>query len=337
MKLNDLKVKAATAFTKLKLGAKEKSPKLMIFGGAVALVGAGVWACKQTATKLEGVIDEHNENMEILRDMRKKLADGEEVTLPNGKIYTEEQYKKGVASQYIQTGGRILYTYRGPIILGAVGLGLVFGGAKILDTRYVKKATEAYVAREALKEYRQRVRDDVGEEHEKELFFNAAKQAVAEELIDPETGELVTKNETKLMARKPKDDSDIYTYIFDECNVPTTWSKHPGYNYSFLVQMQNTANDYLKTHGAITLYDVLKQLGFRDIPAETMTLGWMIDNPTGYGDGIVDFGICPVGDYDDIGFFKGGSPDYLLNFNCDGDIQAAMRVKQARDKANGKR
>ena len=291
----NIKEKAASFFMKAKLKAKEAAPTAMIFGGTGLLIGAGVWACVKTATRVEGVLDEHNQTMADLREIRQRIADGEEI--------------------------------KRPVSMAAAGAILIGVGTKTINNRRIASAVDAMATRQALKDYRQRVRDDVGEEHEKELFYNAAKQIVTEEVIDPETGEMVTKSETKPVTKGAKTD-DVYCYIFDELNAPNTWNKHPGYNFMFLMQMQNTANEYLRTHGAITLYDVLKQLGMRDIPAETMTLGWLVDNPTGYGDGYVDFGICPLGDYDDVGCFKGGTPNYVLNFNCDGDIQVALKMKQ---------
>ena len=323
----NIKEKAASFFMKAKLKAKEAAPTAMIFGGTGLLIGAGVWACVKTATRVEGVLDEHNQTMADLREIRQRIADGEEIKRPNGEPYTMDTYKKTVTARYIETGKQMFRIYIGPVSMAAAGAILIGVGTKTINNRRIASAVDAMATRQALKDYRQRVRDDVGEEHEKELFYNAAKQIVTEEVIDPETGEMVTKSETKPVTKGAKTD-DVYCYIFDELNAPNTWNKHPGYNFMFLMQMQNTANEYLRTHGAITLYDVLKQLGMRDIPAETMTLGWLVDNPTGYGDGYVDFGICPLGDYDDVGCFKGGTPNYVLNFNCDGDIQVALKMKQ---------
>ena len=322
------KEKIAHGATKAKLGAKEAAPKLMIFGGVGLIVAAGVWACKKTRTELDGVLAQHKEQLEALHEVREDLKNGKEVKLPDGSLYTEDKLKKHIAYTYWQTFLRLCKVYGLPVAMAVCGITSIGFGTKIIDDRRIAAAAETYAVSEAYKEYRKRVRDELGEEAEEALFKNAKKEFVSEETTDPETGEVKTESKGELICKKIDGDLDIYTYIFDECNAPNSWSKNPGYNYQFLIGMQNNANEYLKRHGAITLYEVLKSLGMRDIPADTMTLGWMIDNPTGYGDGFVDFGITKLGVHDDVGFYLGGTPDYKLVFNCDGDIQAAMKIAQ---------
>lgn len=328
--------KIAKGATKAGLKLKQASPKLMVIGGTITLIAAGVIACKKTATELDGVIDKHNETVKKLHEIRDAVRDGDEVTLPDGSEYTEETYKKHLAFTYIRTGGRIVKVYALPLTLALLSVCSILGGYKIIEGRHLAAVAEAYGIKETFKQYRGRVAERFGEEVEKEIFVNGEKKLVTEEEIDPETGEVKSVTKDTLVAKKPSH-RDIYTYIFDECNCPHTWNRHPGYNYTYLMQIQNQANDYLQRHGSITLNEILKQLGFQDIPAEAMTLGWMLNNPTGYGDEIIDFGICPIeSDYNDVGCFKGGLPDYLLNFNCDGDIQASMLLVQEQKRAEKK-
>lgn len=327
--------KIVKASTKAGLKLKDSSPKIMVIGGTVGLVVAGVIAVKKTIDEYDAVIEQHNENLKKIKDLRAAAQEGEEVLLPDGSEYTEDDYKKHLAFTYIRTGGRLIKVYAPALILALLSVFSILKGYKIIEGRHLAAVAEAYGLRETFKKYRGRVAERFGEAVEQELFVDGEHQLITEEETDPETGETKNVTKDKVVAKRPEE-CDVYTYIFDTANCPYSWNRNPGYNYQYLVSVQNQANDYLKRHGAITLYEILKQLGFQDIPAETMTIGWMLDNPTGYGDNYVDFGICPLGDYDDVGYFKGGLPDYLLNFNCDGDIQASMKLVQERKKAQKK-
>lgn len=328
--------KIVKASTKAGLKLKDASPKIMVIGGTIGLVAAGVIAVKKTINEYDAVIEQHNENLKKIKELRAAAQEGEEVLLPDGSEYTEDDYKKHLAFTYIRTGGKLIKVYAPALVLALLSVFSILKGYKIIEGRHLAAVAEAYGLRETFKKYRGRVAERFGEAVEQELFVDGEHQLITEEETDPETGE--TKNVTKdtLVAKRPPEECDVYSYIFDAANCPYTWNRHPGYNYQFLVQMQNQANDYLRRHGSITLNEVLKALGFQDIPAEAMTLGWMLDNPTGYGDNDVRFGICPLGDYDDVGCFKGGLPDYVLNFNCDGDIQASMKLVQEQKKARKK-
>lgn len=330
-----IKEKFLKKVTDVKLWGKANYPKLCVIGGVTILVGAGVYACVQTSKKMDAIKREHAENVQMVKDLKEKFDKGEEVVLENGEEYTKDTYQKQLFTAYATTAKAVIKTYAPPVALALLGTFLIFFGHNTTEKRYVKAAAESYMVHEAFRAYRDRVAERFGKQVEQEIFVNGEHKLVTEEETDPETGE--TKNVTKdtLVSKKTKDSAtqDIYCYIFDEANCPTTWERRPGWNYSFLIQMQHNANEYLRMHGAITLYEVLKQLGYTDIPADTMRLGWMIDNPTGYGDGFVDFGIANLsGTYDDVGCFSGGLPDYVLNFNCDGDIMSALKIKQERDK-----
>jgi hypothetical protein len=275
----------------------------MVIGGTVGLVVAGVIAVKKTIDEYDAVIEQHNENLKKIKELRAAAQEGEEVLLPDGSEYTEDDYKKHLAFTYIRTGGKLIKVYAPALILALLSVFSILKGYKIIEGRHLAAVAEAYGLRETFKKYRGRVAERFGEAVEQELFVDGEHQLITEEETDPETGEIKSVTKDTLVAKRPPEECDVYSYIFDAANCPYSWNRHPSYNYQYLISVQSQANDYLRRHGAITLYEILKQLGFQDIPAETMTLGWMLDNPTGYGDNYVDFGICPLGDYDDVGCF----------------------------------
>jgi hypothetical protein len=339
--------------TKIAMTTKANYPKWMVIGGTILVVGAGVGACVVTHKKLKPVLDEHKENVAKIKEeyeIKKEEIESEEVTEENDdareemevteeeKAEKKEQYKEGYQKKifwaYMSTAGKLVKMYAVPATCTIGGLMLIFKGHMTTEARYIGAAAEGYAINEAFSKYRDRVAQRFGKAVEEEIFTNGEHKLITEEVTDKDTGE--TKNVTKdTLVADPKGDLGVYSFIFDECNCPHSWAKHPGYNFSYLVNMQNQANDYLMAHGAITLYEVLKQLGFQDIDPDTMNKGWMVNNPCCTDDKkqSVDFGICNcTGNYEDVGCFTGGTPDYILNFNVQGDIQAAMKIKRAKDK-----
>ena len=326
--------------TKIATSAKANYPKWMVVGGSVLVVAAGISACVVTYKKLKPVVEEHKENVakikeeyKIKNDEVEKAAETEEVA-EDTKAEKKEEYKEGYQKKifwaYMTTTGKIVKMYALPTALVGAGLFCIFKGHMTTEHRYISAAAEGYAISEAFSAYRDRVEKRFGKVVEEELYRNAKHELVTEEVTDPETGEVKNVTKDELVADRPEE-TGIYEFIFDSCNCPHSWSKHPGYNYKFLVDIQNTANDYLKSHGAITLYEILKQLGAQDIDPDLMNKGWMIDNPicTDPNKAAVDFGIVRLAQEDsDIGCFAGGSPDYILRFNVQGDIQAAMKIKK---------
>lgn len=325
---------AAKTVTKTKLGLKANYPTIMVVGGTAMVIGAGVIGCVQTAKHMNDILDKHNERMEKCRELKEAIENGEDVELEEGKTATLDDIKKHKTAVVIGTVKEMTKTYAPAVALAILGVFLILAGNRANTKRYVAAAAEAYAATEAFHAYRDRVKDRFGKEVEEEIFTNGARHLMKEEEIDPETGEKKETTKEVLYGGECGSTKNLYQYIFDEANCPHTWSRHPGYNYNFLINTQNNANEYLKSHGSITLADVLKQLGYTDFEPECYKIGWMLNNPTGYGDNYVDFGICNTnGNYNDAGCFTGGLPDYMLNFNCDGDIVAAMMIAREQKKA----
>lgn len=324
-----IKEKFTKAIGKASLKLKAASPTILVVAGVAGLIGAGVVACKATL-ELEEIIDDHKEMTQKVKDAQDGLID-----LKEGTEYTDEMAKKDIRTIYIQTGAKIIKVYGPSLILALLSVLSILGGHNILKKRHIAAVAEAYGVRQTLKEYRKRVANKLGDEAEKLLFVDGEKRLITEEFVDEETGEVKSVTKDVIVGNKKTNYNDPYCFIFDECNAVHTWSRTPGYNYSFLINQQNWANDYLRTHGFITLNQVLVALGLEET-SEGMTIGWMIDNPNGYGDNYVDFGIVHGDNMDDPGCFSGGIPDYILNFNCDGDIQKPLAEKQAKEMAKKK-
>ncbi len=149
----------------------------------------------------------------------------------------------------------------------------------------------------AYEQYRDAVREQLGVDEEKSLFYGARKEAV--EHADG-------KKEVVTVATGGR---SAYAVCYDEFNV--NWDRHPEYNRMFLDANQTYFNHRLEAHGHVMLNDVYDRLGFDRTPAGAV-VGWIWN---GDGDNYVDFGMFEAHAED---FRAGQEKSVWLDFNVDG-------------------
>lgn len=280
------------------LKVSKHSPEILLGTGIVAGVGATVLACKATL-HLEEVLNKHEETMSQINE----VASNPE-TYPD---YTPEKVTKDKYITTVKTTVAVCKLYAPAVILGGLSIASIVGGHHILNKRYLG-VTAAYTAlQKAYKEYRQRIKDEFGEEKEYELYRGVREQL---ETIQGEDGE--TK-EVKKKVSTPGEAHSIYSRVFDETNP--WWKKNATMNRKFLQAQQNHANDLLKIHGHLFLNDVYRMLGFPDTP-EGAVVGWI----EGYGDSFISFDIFDTNNPSKVEFINGYERSIWLDFNVDGVI-----------------
>ena len=290
--------------TKFIAKAKHKivkhSPEILIGVGVVSTIGGVILACKATL-KCEDILDKHKEMVDNI----KKVADD------FSEEYSEDDYRKDMAIAYGKTIGRFVKTYAPSAALIGVGLGCMILAKSITTKRYVAALTAFNGVSEAFSAYRQRVKERLGEDVEKEIFMNTT----TEEIVDPETGE-VTHQVVTLSNGEDKDIS-IYARFFD--SSCSQWEKNAEYNLSFLKGQERYANDVLKTRGHLFLNEVYDMIGFDHSQAGSL-VGWIYDEDNPDIDNYVDFGIYDMSSKPNRDFVNGFEPVILLDFNVDGVI-----------------
>lgn len=301
------------------LKLKVASPTIMVGAGIASLIAAGVVACVETTKHLGGIVDEHNAEMEKIRQA-KEMAEAGEIEIDGGK----DSIRKATAGVYLKTTGKTVKAYLPAIGLAVTGVVLTVCGYGILQSRYAAMTTAYTALSESYKKFRKRVADEIGEEREKLLFSGAEKKLITETHVG-EDGNEIQKTTEKTVAKKDASCSP-WTFIFDAANAPRQWSRHPGYNYAFLVDKEMDMNRQLIHRGYLTLNQALESIGMPAIQ-EGMTIGWVYNKGT-EPTTTVSFGIELL-DPDDPGCFQGGLPDYVLNFNCTGPVRNALPHKKA--------
>ena len=207
---------------------------------------------------------------------------------------------RDVAYAYVRNVVRFGKTYAPALLVGGASAALLTG-SHIQLTRRNTSLTLAYAGlHKAYAEYRARVREEVGEEKEKDLYHGVTLEEA--------------KNEAGKLAKfKTVDPNAIspYARFFDEGSP--NWHKNAEYNRLFIQCQQNYANNILIARGHLFLNEVYDMLGIEHSSAGAI-VGWIIN---GDGDNFVDFGLFEA---HQRGFVNGYEPSIMLDFNVDGVI-----------------
>lgn len=269
------------------LKTKKNSPHIFFFGGIVGVVGSTVLACRATL-KLETLADEIKtdvDNAKAVDDMVKQ---------------DEKEYYKSLGYVYVRSAGKIVRLYGPAAALGAVSIGALTG-SHIQMTRRNAGLTAAFAAvSKAYDDYRTRIREEVGEERELELY-----RCMEDVEIEGDKGK------KQLVKARSADGTSPYARVFDRSS--TEWVMNPEINRIFLQCQQNYFNHILNARGHVFLNEVYDALGF-DRSSEGQIVGWVLNSE---GDGYIDFGIFEV--LSPMAM-DGTERCIVLDFNVDGAV-----------------
>lgn len=257
-----------------RLSLRKNSPDIFVGLGVVAIVAGSVVACKQTM-KLKKIIEDHNDTHEMIKEyIGVKTDDGDE--------YTEEDAKRDTVILYTQTTLKVAANYAIPVGLIGLGIGSVLYSHKLLKDRNIA-LLGAYNALElALKGYRERVKKEVGEEKEYDLFHNIKRETI-QEVYEDENGKLQTRD-VEVCHYDEDTIRDHNCYIFGPGNP--NYNPDPSVNWWFLKEQMKSLNAYLNMkgkNGFVTKGDALRFLGLKETDpyiSEQASFGWINDGKT---------------------------------------------------------
>lgn len=311
MKLDILKEKMAGKFGKLAFKLKENSPGLFLIGGIGFIVGGTILACKAT-TRLSDILDEHEKDMDDIHEASEN-PDFKEIYVESGDA------KHETIKVYSRTIGKIAKGYAVPTFMMAGGIAMIIKSHNDLKGRYLGALSAFNALSTSFNEYRERVREELGEEEELHYYHGTKRITEKKKIID-ENG----KKKTETVVVDEYDDilPSPYAKFFDETNEHWCSERQYGpnateYSMIFLRQTQSWANRILEVRGYIFLNEVYQALGLdmTDIGAIT---GWVKD---GEHDDFVDFGLYDINKEATRRFVNGTNKHaILLDFNVDGNI-----------------
>lgn len=290
----NIKPTLTRTFGRTSLQVQKYSPEILTTVGVIGVVAAGVMASRATL-KLSPILEEKNTNLKHIKELRER-PDADEV-YPKGKA------NEDTAKTYYNTAVGMLRLYGPSVTLGLASIACIVGAQGIMKKRNVALVAAYKTVESAFSEYRERIKEELGEEVELDLFRNR----VEEEVTDEETGE-----KKKVIREHPE--HSPYAKVFGE--LSNVWQNNADYNLTFLRGQETYFNELLHARGHVFLNEVYDVLDIPRTQAGQM-VGWVRGN----GDDFIDFGI-----YDDINnpqkaaFINGLESGILLDFNVDGPI-----------------
>lgn len=311
IKLPKLPVKWSRRIGRAQLQLKVRSPEICLVGGLAGLTGAAVWACKAT-TRLPELVDHHVDLMGEVRQMEEWEIN------PDKEVYDEDIITpKDIRTAKVQAYGKIamdyVKLYGPPVALAFASGGLIVWSHNVQQRRYLGAVAAYNGAMGAFEAYRERVREELGDEADERFRYGYKKEQLVSETKD-ESGKKKKQKEDILVldAGEPSQ----YARIFDETNV--NWEKSPEFNMMFLRSKQTYFQNLLNSRGYVFLNEVYDDLGFEMTSAGAL-VGWMQgreDEPTNY----ISFGLFDYDKPHTRRFINGQEDSLLLDFNVDGMI-----------------
>lgn len=285
---------------------KKYSPEILTAAGVIGTVGSTVLACKATL-KVEDILDEAKKKSNLIN----AVHDGE---IEVDAEYTDKDYSKDLIVNRTQTAVKLIKLYGPAITLGALSITAILGGQHILRKRNVAIMAAYKLCEESFNNYRSRVKDELGEEKDRQFYYGITEENVKEK-VKSKDGK--TKTVTKKVEKTPDHLCSQYARFFDEANP--NWDKSPEQNMYFLKMVQNQMNDKLQARGHVFLNEVYDALGFERSEAGQF-VGWIRNRDNTAmeaSDGYIDFNIFDGKNYAKRAFVNGDERSILLDFNVD--------------------
>ena len=284
---------AIRAVSRQVLVAKKNSPHIFFGIGLVGTIAGTVLACRATL-KLSQTLDEIQKDLDVVKAKNKVMPQGD--LFPSA---SEDLYYQSV-QVYIKSGLKIMRLYGPSIVVSGVSIGLLTNSHIELSRRNAALMAAYATVQKAYEDYRERVREVVGEEKELELYRGIETKKIK--------GEDGTEIEVKTV--DPNKYSQ-YAKFFDEYSEH--WNKDPELNRIYVQCQQNYANNLLHARGHVFLNEVYDMLGIERSSAGQV-VGWLRHSD---GDNYVSFGIFEAFN---SAFVNGNERSILLDFNVDGVI-----------------
>ena len=271
-------VKRTAYVAKAKVTAK--SPEILMVVGAVTFVGTVVVACRQTL-KCEDILDEHQRKLDDIANCL-ELASEEGSTVS----YDEQTAKKDKATALVQTSLKFAKIYAPAVALGVISITSFGCSFHILKKRNLALGVAYSALDKAFRDYRDRVRAELGEETDQHFRYGykKIKKAVVPGKDDDGNDISVKKDEIDTVPWEEGDGTlDNATFVFAPETSKYYFPDEIHNDVSIQAARNNMQIDF-DMKGHLFLNDVLKALGMKEVPYGQL-VGWK----KGIGDPYVDF------------------------------------------------
>lgn len=284
---------------KFGLKVQERAPELLLATGVVGFVGTVIFACKATL-KVDEVKEHYKEKMDEIHEYEE-----------NDSEYTREDAKKDKFKLFCATSGEVAKLYAPAFTIGVFSVTCILVSNNIMRKRYAEVVAAYTTVSTAFAEYRQRVREEEGEEADRHYRFGSKRDVETHEEVDEHGKKKKVKEEVEVITNGPSG----YARVFDSNNP--NWDRNVNFSMMFLKAQESMLNNLLQTRGHVFLNEVYDSLGFKHTQEGAM-VGWRIGKDA--GDEYIDFGLYNLQDEGVRRFVNGEDNVILLDFNVDGPI-----------------
>ena len=168
-KVNGLKNVANLKFRRVR-------PEIALVLGGISVLAGTVLACTKTKAAVDAVETSKNELREIKNRVDEEHSEGTPETI---RAYTEA---------YGRLAWKLTKIYALPAGLWVGGMVSIASGHVDLRHQNTNLMLDSMAFKQIVEEYRGRVREEVGEEKEKQLYFGAKEEEIEVLETNPETG-----------------------------------------------------------------------------------------------------------------------------------------------------
>lgn len=253
-------------------------PTIALVGGIVSGVGAAVLLAKA-----------HKKSDEILGPIVEEINDIK-VLAESGPQTTQEKYDTyhAVGQLSVDLVVEAAKLYGPAIVLGGVSIGLLLAGHKVQMQRLSGLAAGLTLVQEGFQKYRERVREEFGEEADERFLMGSVYRNV-KTTSKTEDGRTVRTSSSR--NEHPAELNPIvFQRVFDPSNRAFWQDGDPATNLFFLRSVESQLTDKLMLRGHVVLNDVYTALGF-DHTSYGAVVGWSLKaNP----DSHIDLGLEAV-------------------------------------------
>lgn len=286
--------------TPVAMQIRKHAPEILTGLGIASFITSTVFACKATSEVGE-VLEDHKEDMSKIKKAETEYD------------YTKNEIVKMKSEKLVKTGFELVKLYSPAVGFAVFGTTCVLGGYGIMRKRNAALgAAYAFVAGK-FNEYRDRVREELGNDKDKEFYHGLKKEVVTVEEEDENGKKKKVKKEIAVV--DPTAGISPYAKVFDDAS--RKWVDNADMNLVFLKNQQNWFNDRLRERGHVFLNEVYDALGLPRTSAGAI-VGWVYDGVD--GDNYIDFGIYSIENQENRDFINGYESCVFLDFNVDGVI-----------------
>ncbi len=315
-------VKLSRFLGRSKLRVQKHSPEILLVSGISGFVGTVILACKAT-TKLPGVVASHEDMMDDIHEMEDYIGTTMPTTLDDDEItghaISVKDVQKEKTKAYLTIAKDYICLYGPSVSLGLASGACIVGSYSVEKKRYTGLLGAYNGAMAAFETYRQRVREELGDEADERFRYGWKKEQLVGETTDEKGKKKKTKEDIlTLDGGEPSQYARVFEHYIRDGVPNPNWYDDPFFNMQFLKAQENYFNTILNTRGYVFLNEVYDALGF-PMTSEGGLVGW-VQNPPSEPSNYISFGLRDISNPQVRRFINQQENAVLLDFNVDGVI-----------------